>query len=119
MTTARRGIAIVLFVVLLWLGFRFVSGNGATVDVDVVFVRIPAVPLWQVLVASGALGAGLASLWLGFALLRTRFETRRFRKEVGRLEAEVRELRADTLAGTAAGLVAPVAAVEGGSVRQG
>jgi hypothetical protein len=88
------------FVAALWLGWTFRSGNSGVVDVDLIWVVLTSVELWEVIVCAIALGGGLASVLVGFAWLRARLLNRRYRSTIRRLEAELHQMRSLPLSGS-------------------
>ena len=104
-----------MLVLALILGRRFPAANATPVDVDLLWLRVPNVEVWLLIiscVALGALGVGLS--W-GFTALRGWVITRRYRKAIRRLEAEVHQLRSLPLAGSGADPQPPAAAVTTGA----
>ncbi len=79
-------------------GWNFRAANLTSVDLDLLWLRIPNLELWRVLLLSTGFGATLASLVWGFFWLRRALLTRRYRKAIGRLEAEIHQLRSLPLA---------------------
>ena len=59
MKWVRAGIVSAITLGLLWLGWSFRSGNAGTVDVDLVWARLPGVELWWALSAAVVLGAAV------------------------------------------------------------
>ena len=94
---------LVLFVTvgLLWAAWSFRSGNDGVIDLDLVWLRLPAVKVWKALVVAAWLGAAFAAVGIGFAWLRQRLLNRRYRATIARLESEVHQLRSLPLAGSA------------------
>jgi uncharacterized membrane protein YciS (DUF1049 family) len=83
-----------------WLGGTFRANNSHNIDLDLIWLRVPNVELWWVLIVAMALGAAIASLVVGFAWLRARLLVRKYRKMHRRLEKEVHELRSLPLVGS-------------------
>lgn len=82
-----------LFVGLLVLGWSFRANNATPVELDLVWMTLPGVELWRVMLVSVALGGVLAGTFVGFGWLRLRLENRRYRKAIRRLESELHEMR--------------------------
>jgi hypothetical protein len=91
------------FVGSLWAGWTFRSSNSLSIDLDLIWIRIPNVELWWVLLLAMAFGAGLTLVAVGFAWLRGRLLLRRCRTMNLRLEKEVHELRSLPLVGSEPG----------------
>lgn len=91
------------FVGSLWAGWTFRASNSLSIDLDLIWIRIPNVELWWVLLIAMALGAGLTLLAVGFAWLRGRLLLRKYRSMNRRLEKEVHELRSLPLVGSEPG----------------
>jgi uncharacterized membrane protein YciS (DUF1049 family) len=86
-------IAIGLFIGLLWTGWSFRAGNAAPITLDLIWIRVPDVELWRVILVSIAMGAILAGTILGLAWMRVRLLNHRYRRAIGRLESELHEMR--------------------------
>ena len=89
-----------LFVGALWTGWTFRSSNSQSIDLDLIWIRIPNVELWWVLLLAIALGAGLTVMIGGFLYLKNRLLLHRFRAMNRKLEKEVHELRSLPLVGS-------------------
>lgn len=100
MKWVRTAIVSAITLGLLWVGWSFRSGNAGTVDVDLVWARLPGVELWWALSAAVVLGAAGSGLFFGFAWLRQRVINRRHRSTIARLESELHELRSLPLSGS-------------------
>ncbi len=87
-----------LFVGALWLGWSFRAANALSIDLDLIWLRIPDLELWWVLFLAICLGASLATIVVGFAWLRGRVLNRRYRNVIGRLESELHQMRSLPLA---------------------
>jgi uncharacterized membrane protein YciS (DUF1049 family) len=89
----RRLSFVVVFVALLYAGWRFAAGNETIVTVDYVLGRVVDVALWKALLI--AAGAGMAGTFvlMVFSLIRARLEARRFRKALVKMEKELNGLR--------------------------
>lgn len=94
-------IVIGFFTGALWLGGAFRVANAIPVDLDLIWVRIPNLELWLLLVAAFSLGAAIATMVVGFAWLRGWVLVRRFKKATKKLEKELHELRSLPLSGSA------------------
>ncbi len=86
-------VGIGLFVGLLWMGWSFRAGNAMPIELDLIWIRVPEVEIWRVILTSIALGAIVAGTFVGFAWMRVRLVNRRFRRAIRRLEAELHEMR--------------------------
>ena len=87
----------------LWAGWKFRANNSLKIDLDLIWIRIPEVEIWWLLLVAMSLGAGLAILIVGFAWLRGRILLRKYRSMNRRLEKEVHELRSLPLLGSEPG----------------
>lgn len=85
---------------LLWAGWSFRSGNAGVIDLELLWLHLPAVEVWWALLVAASLGAGFAAFGVGFAWLRQRLLNRRYRATIARLESEVHQLRSLPLAGS-------------------
>ena len=103
MKALRRITLVVIFVGLLYVGWRFADGNAGIVDVDYVFSHSGEVALWKALLLAAGAGVVVTFFLMIFSLIGARLEARRFRKAVAGLESELAKLRP------------PPAIVEGGS----
>ena len=81
-------------------GLVFPVGNTGTVDVDLVWARLPGIALWWALSAAAGLGVFVGALFVGFAWLRQRILNRRHRAIIARLESELHQLRSLPLSGS-------------------
>ena len=88
------------FVGALWGGWTFRAQNSASTDLDLIWIRIPNLELWWLLLMATAFGAIMATLFVGFSLLRNKLLLRRSRAQVRKLEKEVHELRSLPLVGS-------------------
>lgn len=86
-------VGIGLFVGLLVMGWSFRANNATPVELDLIWIRVPGVELWRIILASVAIGGVFAGTFVGFGWLRVRLENRRYRKAIRRLEAELHEMR--------------------------
>jgi uncharacterized integral membrane protein len=93
MMMLRRTLAGALLVGLLYVGWRFATGNAEPVRIDYLLGELSEVALWHALLAAFAGGLVVASLLAGLGLIRARLETRGYRKAMEGLETEVHQLR--------------------------
>ncbi|MEZ4279372.1 MAG: LapA family protein [Myxococcota bacterium] len=100
MKWVRTAIVSAITLGLLWVGWSFRAGNAGTVDVDLVWARLPGVELWWALSAAVVFGAAASALFVGLAWLRQRIVNRRHRSTIARLEGELHELRSLPLSGS-------------------
>ena len=101
-----------LFVGTLWMGWSFRAGNASPIDLDLLWIRVPNVELWRVILVSIGMGAVFSAIVVGFAWLRVRLLNRRYRRAIRRLESELHELRSLPLSGGEAELgETPVASI--------
>ena len=96
-------VGLAAFVGALWSGWTFRASNSLSIDLDLIWIRIPNVELWWVLLIAMAFGAALTLVVVGFAWLRGRLLLRRYRSMNRRLEKEVHELRSLPLVGSEPG----------------
>jgi len=88
-----------LFVGTLWIGWTFRASNSALIDLELIWVRVPDVEIWRIILLALLLGAVLSALLFGFAWLRQRLLSGRYRRVIKRLESELHEMRSLPLAG--------------------
>ena len=100
MQTFRRLLALALFVGLFVVAWRFASANATEIEIDLLLLQLPAVPIWVALLSAIGLGALSAALSLGYQVIKKNLLTRRYRKTVKSLESEIHQLRNLPLAGT-------------------
>jgi uncharacterized membrane protein YciS (DUF1049 family) len=81
------------FVAALWAGWTFRSGNAGQIDLDLIWIRLPGLEIWWVVLVTLAMGVLVASLPMSFVWLRMRLLVHRYRRTIRRLEKEVHELR--------------------------
>jgi uncharacterized integral membrane protein len=93
MKTLRRLLVVAVFAALFFAAWRFVSGNGAPTNLDLVFFDLHDVPLWSALLGAFVLGAASAGASLVYELAKKSFAARRYRKELAGLESEIHQLR--------------------------
>ena len=112
MRTLRRAVVGLLFVGLFWAAWQFTHRNDAPIAVDLLVLRLAALPTWAALLGAFAAGAGLAGVALAYELARQRLMTRRYRKAVTGLESEIHQLRNLPLAEEGAGARRAAAAAD-------
>lgn len=95
-----RIILIGVFVGALWAGWTFRANNSLNIDLDLIWIRIPNVELWWILVVAMALGSVLTLLVVSYSWTRNRLLLRRYRSMNKKLEKEVHELRSLPLVGS-------------------
>ena len=93
MRMLRRLLVLGLFAALFAAAWRFVSGNGARTDLDLVLLQLHQIPLWSALLGAFALGASCAGASLVYELAKKSLAARRYRKELAGLESEIHQLR--------------------------
>ena len=93
MRMLRRLLVLGLFAALFAAAWRFVSGNGARTDLDLVLLQLHQIPLWSALLGAFALGATCASASLVYELAKRSLAARRYRKQLAGLESEIHQLR--------------------------
>jgi uncharacterized integral membrane protein len=93
MRLARRLLAIIVFVGLLFAGWQFADNNAQLVPVYYPGGEFAARALWVVLLAAFGSGVVLATLVAVVRGARIRLVSRRYRKLVDSLQAEVHQLR--------------------------
>lgn len=92
--------SVALFVATLWMGWSFRAGNATPVNLDLIWIRLPSVELWRLILVAMAFGVILSTLFIGFAWMRSRLLNRRYHRVIRRLETELHELRSLPLSGT-------------------
>ncbi len=93
MRLARRLLAIVVFVGLLFGGWQFAANNAQPVPVHYPGGEFAGRALWVVLLVAFGSGVVLTSLVAVARGARIRLVSRRYRKLVDSLQAEVHQLR--------------------------
>jgi uncharacterized integral membrane protein len=93
MQWVRRGLAVALFAIALYVGLRFPAENSGPVSVHYLFGRTGDHALWLVLLAAFTLGALLAGIPVFYLAAKGRLVSWRYRKALGGLEAEIHQLR--------------------------
>ncbi len=100
MQTVRRLLALALFAGLFVVAWRFASANATEIQIDLLLLQLPAVPIWVALLSAVGLGALSAGVSLGYQVIKKNLLARRYRKTVKSLESEIHQLRNLPLAGT-------------------
>jgi len=93
MRLARRLLALVVFVGLLFVGWRFAGSNAQLVPVHYPGGQFAERALWAILLVAFGSGVVLATLVAVVRGARIRLVSRRYRKLVDSLQAEVHQLR--------------------------
>jgi uncharacterized integral membrane protein len=92
-------LGLALFAGLFVIAWRFASENATEIQVDLLLLQVPAVPIWVALLTAFGIGAILAGLSLGYQVIKKNLVARRYRKTVRGLESEIHQLRNLPLAG--------------------
>lgn len=92
-------LALALFVGALVLGWNFGAANETTVEIDLLWIRLAEITVWQLALAAFLLGAGLVLIFASFMGARGWLLKRRYRKTIRRLESELHQMRSLPLAG--------------------
>ena len=100
MQTVRRLLALALFAGLFVVAWRFASANATEIQIDLLLLQLPAVPIWVALLSTVCLGALSAGVSLGYQVIKKNLLARRYRKTLKSLESEIHQLRNLPLAGT-------------------
>ena len=100
MQTVRRLLALALFAGLFVVAWRFASANATEIQIDLLLLQLPTVPIWVALLSAVGLGALSAGVSLGYQVIKKNLLARRYRKTVRSLESEIHQLRNLPLAGT-------------------
>jgi hypothetical protein len=93
MRMLRRLLVVAVFGALFLGAWRFVNGNDAPTNLDLVFFDLHGVPLWSALLGAFLLGAASAAASLVYELAKKSFAARRYRRELAGLESEIHQLR--------------------------
>lgn len=96
-------VGLVAFVGSLWIGWTFRSNNSQVLDIDLIWIHVPQIESWWLVLVAMSIGAMLAGAIIGFAWLRARLLLRKVRSRLRRLEKEVHELRSLPLIGSEPG----------------
>ena len=99
-------LGVALFVGALVLGWNFGAANATTIDIDLLWLTVAQVTVWQMALACIGLGAGAVGLVASFLGTRGWLLRRRYRTTIRRLESEVHQLRSLPLEGASGGLPA-------------
>ena len=92
-------LGVALFVGALVVGWNFGAANATTIDIDLLWITIAQVSVWQLALAAFSLGAGAVGLVAGFLGTRGWLLRRRYRGTIRRLESEPHQMRSLPLAG--------------------
>jgi hypothetical protein len=87
------GLGLALFVAALVVGWNFGAANATTLDIDLLWLKVAEITVWQLTLASFGLGAGSVLLLAGFLGTRGWLLRRRYRATIRRLESELHQLR--------------------------
>ncbi len=98
----------VLFVGALVVGWNLGAANATTIDIDLLWIRIAEITVWQLSLAAFSTGAGLVLLLASFLGTRGWLLRRRYRSTIRRLESELHQLRSLPLASDGESSVARV-----------
>lgn len=93
MQTARRLLALALFVGLFAVAWRFATSNESEIRIDLLLMRTPPVAIWLALVVAFAVGALSAGVSLGYEVIKKGLIARRYRRLAAGLESEIHQLR--------------------------
>lgn len=93
MQTARRLLALALFVGLFAVAWRFATSNESEIRIDLLLMRTPPVAIWVALVIAFAVGALSAGVSLGYEVIKKGLIARRYRRLAAGLESEIHQLR--------------------------
>lgn len=93
MQTARRLLALALFVGLFAVAWRFATSNESEIRIDLLLMRTPPVAIWVALVVAFAVGALSAGVSLGYEVIKKGLIARRYRRLAAGLESEIHQLR--------------------------
>ena len=89
-----------LFVGALVVGWDFSAANATTIDIDLLWMTIAEVTVWQLVLASFGLGAGLVAVAAGFLGTRGALLRHRYRSTIRKQESELHQLRSLPLSGS-------------------
>ena len=79
--------------VAAWLGKSFPAANATPIDLDLLWLRIPNLEVWSLVLVSFGTGVLFTSAFSCFFMLRSWIVGRRYRKVIKRLESEIHQLR--------------------------
>ncbi len=112
------GLGLVLFVAALVVGWNFGAANATTLDIDLLWLKVAEITVWQLTLAAFGLGAGSVLLLACFLGARGWLLRRRYRATIRRLESELHQLRSLPLSDAGSGSVeAPAATARAARVR--
>jgi hypothetical protein len=83
------------------LGWNFAAANAATIEIDLLWITLVEISVWQLAIASFALGGAIVGTTVGFFWLRGWELRRRYRKTIRKLESELHQMRSLPLSGAA------------------
>jgi uncharacterized membrane protein YciS (DUF1049 family) len=89
----KTGLWIALALVLVVYAAFVVANNGDHVTLNLLFVRLDLVPVWQILLITLLGGGAIATLLFTLPFVRLRLRVRSQSREIRRLEQEVHGLR--------------------------
>lgn len=92
-------LGVALFVGALVVGWNFGAANATTVDIDLLWLTVAQVTVWQFALAAFGLGAALVGILASFLGARGWLLKRRYRTTIRRLESELHQLRSLPLVG--------------------
>ena len=99
-----------LFVGALVVGWNLGAANATTIDIDLLWIEVAEVTVWQLGLAAFGTGAGIVLGIAAFLGMRGWLLRRRYRATIRRLESELHQMRSLPLAADAgSGLVTPPA----------
>lgn len=92
-------LGVLLFVGTLVVGWNFGAANATTIDIDLLWLTVAQVTVWQLSLAAFGLGAGAVGLVAGFLGTRGWLLRHRYRTTIRKLESELHQMRSLPLAG--------------------
>ena len=96
-------LGVAAFVGALWGGWTLRANNSLNIDLDLIWIRIPNVELWWVLLVAMGVGAIITLVLTGFGWMKARLLLRNSRSRVRKLEKEIHQLRSLPLVGSEPG----------------
>lgn len=87
-----------LFVGALVVGWNLGAANATTIDIDLLWIKVAEVTVWQLGLAAFGTGAGIVLLVAAFLGTRGWLLRRRYRATIRRLESELHQMRSLPLA---------------------
>lgn len=93
------GLSVGLFVGALIVGWKFGAANATTIDIDLLWLKVTEVSVWQLSLTAFGLGAGSVGLIASFFGIRGLELRRRYRKTIRGLESELHQMRSLPLSG--------------------